>query len=494
MAFLRYANATVIQPDVALPVWDEVREKALSGGIPFGKRQASQMVQKFDPSQYLLSHCTIIASVDTEKSGLPLGRQMIDGFEIDRRYPDYLITPNTIPYINNNNDSWERRLLLGTFRTFVGGENYVEHLQIPELSKGKIIDAAARDIGDSVYVDILVATARKHKPLTAAIESGQVKTLSMGCQVAFTICSKCGNVAEDETQLCPHIRFMKGQTYFDGLGNLRKIAELCGHIDAEPGSVKFIEASWVAHPAFTGAVLRNILSPREISQIRNKVQVAFSQPTRTADIGAFQRAAKLLSAADEGGFDFGEGGEFGGEGDKPEKKTDDDPLEKAVGDLADYLKEKAVEKVRSQIGKGENPTLDENLNETLIKESFVKNPAWRAVARKVSSRIPNVRLARKVLYGLLLHKHGGWRAVQASGRLNGTHILAVSRLLDEFTGASKIAGESRLYRTVVTVGGFSVYEDVNSYLAACRRVIGRDLQGSERDALIAKGRLYDLGS
>jgi hypothetical protein len=211
------------------------------------------------------------------------------------------------------------------------------------------------------------------------------------------------------------------------------------------------------------------------------------------DLGAFQRAASLLSAAGEEGFDFGEGGEFGGEP-KEEKKTEDDPLDQAVGDLAEFLREKAVEKVREQIGKGENPTLDENLNETLIKEAFTKNASWRMIAEKVGSRIPNCVLARKVLYGLLLHKNGGWRAVQASGRLNGTEILAVSRFLDEFTDTPRIAGESRIYKTVVSVGGFSVYEDLNSYLAACRRVIGRDLQGSERDALITKGRLYDLGS
>jgi hypothetical protein len=285
---------------------------------------------------------------------------------------------------------------------------------------------------------------------------------------------------------------MKGHTYLDGLGNKRKIAELCGHIDAEPGSVKFIEASWVANPAFTGAVLRSILSPSEISQIRNKVQVAFSQPARVNDMGAFQRAARLLSAAEDEGFDFGEGGEFGGA--PEEKKDESDPLDKAVGDLAEFLKEKAVEKVREQIGKGESPTLDENLNETLIKEAFTKDSSWRFMARRVGSRIPNLQLARKVLYGLLLHKHGGWKAVRSSGRLNGREILAVSRFLDEFTGTPKIAGESRLYRTVVSVGGFSVYEDVNSYLAACRRMIGRDLKGSERDALIAKGRLYDLGT
>ena len=97
------------------------------------------------------------------------------------KYADYYVTPQTSKYVNNNNDCWERKLLLACFKTFIGAENYVEHIQIPELSKGKIIDAAARNIGDSLYVDILIATSRRHKPLVEAITSGKIGTLSMGC-------------------------------------------------------------------------------------------------------------------------------------------------------------------------------------------------------------------------------------------------------------------------------------------------------------------------
>ena len=53
--------------------------------------------------------------------------------------------------------------------------------QIPELSKGKVIDAVLREVpvgkdkeGKDIatyYVDILVATNRKHKDLVAKIET-----------------------------------------------------------------------------------------------------------------------------------------------------------------------------------------------------------------------------------------------------------------------------------------------------------------------------------
>jgi hypothetical protein len=502
MAFLKYARATVVKPSISMAEWEhDVRAKAQALGTAFDKQGASRKVlQKYDPNKYLLSHCTIIASVDVELAGAKLGRQMVDGFQIDRRYNDYLVTPETSQYINNNQDCWERKLLLASFRTFVGGENYVEHLQIPELSKGKIIDAAARDIGDSIYVDILVATDRKHKPLIAAVQSGELQTLSMGCQVAFTICTKCGNMAEDETQLCPHIRFMKGNTFIDSLGKRRKIAELCGHIQAEPGSVKFIEASWVAHPAFTGAVLRSILTPEQVVSLGNRLQFAFNQAPRVADAGTMQRAASRPKVSQ---FDFGEGGgesgsESGGEAPAApgeEAPKGPDPLEQAIGDMADFIREKAIGKIRQQMGDKEVPRADmaENQNNTLIKEAS-RNPYWQRVSKVVLEKVGSREQTRRLLFGLLLYRRGGWRAIQASGRFKGTDFLALSRLLDAFNQTPRIAGEGRLYRTVVAVGGAAVYADVKSYLAACRRVMGRDLTGSEEDTLVVKGRLYDLGA
>ena len=253
MARFKYANSTVYKPSIRGEEWEAVRHAALSPAPDFRQKTAKVILQEYEPKDFLLTHCTIIASVDTEAVNQPLGRQMIDGFQIDRKYADYYVTPQSSKFVNNNNDCWERKLLLACFKTFIGAENYVEHIQIPELSKGKILDAAARNIGDSLYVDILIATNRRHKPLIEAITSGKISTLSMGCSVEFTTCTKCGNVAEDETHLCPHIRYFKGSEFVDELGQKRKIAELCGHIDSEPGSVKFIEASWVANPAFTGA-------------------------------------------------------------------------------------------------------------------------------------------------------------------------------------------------------------------------------------------------
>lgn len=502
MAFLKYANAVVAKPAVSLSVWDTVRAKALELGPAFTKQaaQSKLVLQKYDPGQYLLSHCTIMASVDTEKGPGTLGRQMEAGQTVNRVYSDYYITPDTSLWVNNNFDSWERKLLLATFRTFIGAYSFVEHLQIPELSKGRIIDAVARDTGKSVYIDILVANELKHQPLIEAIKSGQLNTLSMGCSVLHTTCTKCGNVAQDETDMCRHIRYEKGNTFIDSLGQPRKIAELCGHY-TDPESVKFIEASWVANPAFRGAVVRNILSPAESALLAPQVNKTISLPGPKADPNAMPKAARKITTparhppTNPYNYKFAEEEQFPGASQQGgEPGEEEDPIEKSVNELADVLKEKALERVRGEINKEEvTPRADEqeNRNNTLIHQAS-QSPYWVAIGRQIVAKIKDPVLARRILLGLVLFKRGGWKSIREAQTFSGREVLAISRFLDEFEG-TRIAGETRVYRTVLAVGGSAAYGDVEAFLAACRRVFGREITTSEVDALITKGRLYDLG-
>jgi len=470
---------------------------------------------------------------------------MFEGLQIDRRFPDFYITRGTEKYINSNQDSWERKLLLSCYRTFIGGSNFVEHIQIPELSKGKIIDAAARDIGDSVYVDILVATDRKHKDLIEAISNGTLGTLSMGCQVSYTQCTKCGNVAEDESQLCKHIRYFKGQTFLDPKGKRRKIAELCGHY-SDPNSVKFIEASWVAHPAFSGAVLRSILDPKtaELAEAaRQRIQVAFMRPTEVFDPNTMQKAARLapigvgapakpadyLSYLHDGPSigtlrapppfsgtskaveahkariqqintaqqDFpGQAEMSGSPSSEPSTEDSTKPFKQVINDLYESLVGEVTNKVKkdiSEANKGEESTLDENRsNESLIK-SALRYSKWRERSKMVLANVRDPSLARNILAGLILHDHGGWEAVGRANRFSGREILVMNRLLERSERKSSMAGDARIYRTVIALGGITSYPNVDKYLAACREVLGRTLTNSEKVQLVTKGKLFSLG-
>jgi hypothetical protein len=183
---------------------------------------------------------------------------------------DYYIRPEHSQFVNNNGDCWERELLAKTYRTFIGANNYVEHVQIPEMSKGKIVDAALREVDLGVgpsgeklstyYVDLLVATSWKFPDICQKVLSGEYNAMSMGCLIAYSRCSRCGNVAADEAHQCEHIRFYRRNTFYDELGRQRITAEICGHKD-DPSSVTFIDASWVRRPAFPGAVVRNVVAP-----------------------------------------------------------------------------------------------------------------------------------------------------------------------------------------------------------------------------------------
>jgi hypothetical protein len=496
MAFLKFANAKLHKPGIKFSEWDALRSRAISPEPNFQKRTARVILDEYNPKQYMLSHATIVASVDVDNAHDQLGRQYVDGFECDRRYPDYLVTPRTAQYINNNHDCFERKLLLGTFKSFIGAHSYVEHVQLPELSKGRIIDAAARDIGDSVYIDILIANDLRHAGLIRAIKAGNLGTLSMGCSTSSTTCTKCGNVAQDETQLCSCIRFFKGSEYLDARGVTRKVAELCGHY-TDPESVKFIEASWVANPAFKGAVLRSVLSASEVDAVESKIHMAFTMPTPTSLVGGVQKAARYIYA--DGELPPADGEELPpSEGMPPAAPAappappaeEKDPISKAVEDLSTALRDKAIEHVKNEMNKGDKTPDNNKQNESLIK-SAMETPQWRKIARFVVSYVgkPN---AKRVIQGLLLHKQGGWRKVAAAG-FTGTEILAVSRVLDVMTKKASMSGETRVYRTVLSVGGTAPYENEETYLAACRQVLGRAITGSEAYKLLEKGRLYSLG-
>ena len=211
----------------------------------------------FTPESYLFTHCTIVSSVATQKNG-------------------YYIDPACAELVNNNGNAWTNEVLMSTFRSFVGGENYLEHVQIPELSKGKILDAVLRPVvyknekgqeASVYYCDILVATNRKHSGLVKDIESGKLTTMSMGCLADYVTCSRCGKVLTDNQPNCTHLDRELLTSFTDEDGVERIVAELCGRMIEEDGklvgdpeSVKFIEASWVEKPAFQGAVLNHYLS------------------------------------------------------------------------------------------------------------------------------------------------------------------------------------------------------------------------------------------
>jgi hypothetical protein len=239
MPFIKTARALVADPVINIRDWNTLYSN-FSNSSSFLKIAA-----KADKSIYLLSHCTIMSSVMVEDDP-----------------NDYFIKPECSHLVNNNDDAWTNEVLKLSHKSFVGAFNFVEHFQNSKFAKGHILDAILRKIniasGVWVYlVDILVATDLAHTQLIDDIRSGKVKYLSMGCVTDLVICSFCGARVTDNGNYCNHLAFQKGSFLNDENGVPRRVAELCGHKTMKNGGVKFVEASWVATPAFPGAVKRN---------------------------------------------------------------------------------------------------------------------------------------------------------------------------------------------------------------------------------------------
>jgi len=244
----------MVQCQVERKQWNSYRNSVHS------KRTVEKKIDlvEYRPDKYLLSHVTIIAGVDLES-----GSYKCPGGD-----DKYLIRADHSHWVNDNGNAWDNRVLLNTYKSFVMGENYVEHIQRKDLSRGKILDAVARIVIDSenvktVYVDLLVATNKKNEQLCKAIESGKVNSLSMGCEISHSRCSKCGRVfgEEDETK-CAHLEAELKQKFIDENGVRRVVSELCG-VSWIKDSCLFTEASWVADPAFGGAYRRNTIGVLE---------------------------------------------------------------------------------------------------------------------------------------------------------------------------------------------------------------------------------------
>jgi len=262
MSFLKYGSAVLTEPGISINRWSDLISQA---GLSKARvKMASERISsEFPTSDFLLSHATIIASVDVEKAARSASK-----------FDKFLITPESTKYVNKNMDCWTSGVLENSYHTFRFVPNYVEHVQIPALSKGRIIDSVLRKVDDTTLVDILVATQKTHSDIIRKIENGYFGGMSMGSIVKFTICSQCGKIIHDDSEKCMHIRYSLGDKFIDNNGIERIIAEICGH-ESCPDSNIFIEASWVKDPAFVGAVVSRVLNPTQ--QQLQKLQAAFTE-------------------------------------------------------------------------------------------------------------------------------------------------------------------------------------------------------------------------
>jgi hypothetical protein len=177
--------------------------------------------------------------------------------------------------------------------------------------------------------------------------------------------------------MCRHVKYEKGNVFFDENGNKHRVAELCGHeTTGETGGVTFIEASWVAIPAFKGAVARNTLEIPSADANPQEEKLNQVPP---------QWLSKSASSHLAGPFDFGDGeGDEEGESTKKEETPDSilDQLEGVVTEalvgrmrkkLEKEIKEELAQKAVNVPATGDPTTADD----TIIKEGKSKRKIKR---------------------------------------------------------------------------------------------------------------------
>lgn len=239
------------------------------GNIRTAYRELDVDWKTYNQKDYLFAHVTILSSCQVEDNG-------------------YRIVEPCDELVNANGNAWSNEVIKHCYKTFIGGQVYRDHIQISSLSKGKILDAILRPVthkgkngkqAQVFYCDILVATNRKHEELVSRIQSGQLNTLSMGTICSHTQCSICGKIIGQDDKNCKHLEESLGK-YVQVDGKKYKCAELIGAFDKNGNYIQdschFIQASWVDHPAFAGAVVNYLM--------QNQKGMKFSSKERQAQI------------------------------------------------------------------------------------------------------------------------------------------------------------------------------------------------------------------
>jgi ribosomal protein L37E len=122
---------------------------------------------------------------------------------------------------NENFDEFSADEIKKAYRTFIGKPTFVNHNnENHRRARGVVIDAALHedrnpDGSPDTWVEALMEIDAVRFPILAkAIIEGHIDRTSMGTDVAYSLCSACGNRATTPSEYCQHIPRMKGQRIY----------------------------------------------------------------------------------------------------------------------------------------------------------------------------------------------------------------------------------------------------------------------------------------
>lgn len=119
---------------------------------------------------------------------------------------------------NDNWDDFPAGEIKTSYRSFVGKPVFVNHHNDNHRRmRGVVVDAALHedmnaDGSPDTWVEVLMEVdAVKFPKLAEAIVKGHIARTSMGCDVAYSLCTFCGNKAATPLEYCQHIPALKGK-------------------------------------------------------------------------------------------------------------------------------------------------------------------------------------------------------------------------------------------------------------------------------------------
>jgi hypothetical protein len=341
------------------------------------------------------------------------------------------------------------------------------------------------------------------------------------CISLFTICTKCGNVAADDSNLCSCILYEgKGNKFIDDTGAENQISELIGHVSV-PKSNQFIEASWVKNPAFKGAVKRNLLNPTLVpnSQFAASQQIYDVRSSQPLPDGIKHAASMKIAQepeekpaedkpADEAPTEFDKADKPADEkaDEKPEKEESKEvPVDEKIDKLIDSIQETIVEALSNRIkerfgpkpedvGYAESPTQPVGVtgyNDNLVLGSTADHKYLKfknGLRKQFGSNKKLIEWSEK---NYKIVHYGGLRAIKAN-HLHSRDLVLLSWVEDRIRLGHDNSTLSSLYKVVLAVGPMKLYPSQQSYLAACSIKLGRKLTPNEERFFIWKGKISSL--
>lgn len=138
---------------------------------------------------------------------------------------------------NDNFDEFPAEEIKKAYKTFIGKPVFVNHHNSDHRrARGVIVDAVLHehvnpDGSPDVWVEgLMEIDALTYPKLAQSILNKEITKTSMGTDVAFSVCSACGNKATSPAEYCAHIPAMKGKKFFRHTASGEKVGEIIREI------------------------------------------------------------------------------------------------------------------------------------------------------------------------------------------------------------------------------------------------------------------------